>query len=72
VSDEHGNVPATGVGADASHPTTTEVRIELQPVPTGTKMTLTHVGVAAESPGAAGWAMALNKLAATLASHTRH
>ena len=33
-----------------------------------TKMVLTHVGVPAGSPGAAGWAMAVEKLGALLAA----
>ena len=67
MSDEHGNVltPAD-LGMPEGHPATTEVRIELQDVGGRTKMVLTHAGIPAESPGAAGWAMALDKLAAHL------
>ncbi len=65
--DEHGNViSAEQMGMPAGHPTTTEVRMELEPVDEGTKMLLTHIGVPADSPGAAGWAMALAKLAARI------
>jgi uncharacterized protein YndB with AHSA1/START domain len=63
MSDEHGRVlsPAeTGLPAD--HPATTEVRVELEPHEQGTRMLLTHVGIPAGSPGAAGWAMALDQL----------
>jgi uncharacterized protein YndB with AHSA1/START domain len=56
------------VAAPAGHPSTTEVRVELTAVDGGTRMVLTHVGVPAGSPGAAGWAMALEKLAAHLAT----
>jgi hypothetical protein len=49
-----------------SHPTTTEVRVELEDIGGRTKMVLTHLGIPADSPGAAGWTMALNKLAAHL------
>lgn len=67
MSDEHGNVmSAEQMGMPAGHPTTTEVRMELEPVDEGTKMVLTHIGVPADSPGAAGWAMALAKLAARI------
>jgi hypothetical protein len=52
---------------DASHPLTTEVRVELQELDGGRKMVLTHVGIPADSPGAVGWAMALDKLAERLA-----
>jgi hypothetical protein len=34
-------------------------------------MVLTHAGVPADSPGAAGWRMALDKLAAHVAAQTR-
>jgi uncharacterized protein YndB with AHSA1/START domain len=67
MSDENGNVmSAEQLGMPEGHPTTTEVSVELEKVDGGTKMVLTHVGVPAESPGAAGWAMALDKLAARL------
>jgi len=46
----------------------TEVRVELDEVDGRTRMVLTHVGVAGDSPGAAGWAMALDKLAAYAAT----
>jgi Activator of Hsp90 ATPase homolog 1-like protein len=48
------------------HPPTTEVRVELENLGGRTKMVLTHAGIPADSPGAAGWAMALDKLAARL------
>jgi uncharacterized protein YndB with AHSA1/START domain len=70
MSDEHGNVlsPAE-IGMPEGHPTTTEVRVQLEDVGGRTKMVLTHVGIAEGSPGAAGWTMALDKLAAYLGSH---
>jgi hypothetical protein len=51
------------MGMPEGHPTTTEVRIELTTVGGRTKMVMTHVGIPADSPGAAGWTMALDKLA---------
>jgi hypothetical protein len=33
-------------------------------------MVMTHTGIPAGSPGAAGWAMALDKLAARVAAHS--
>lgn len=67
MSDENGNVGSPEqMGMPEGHPTTTEVRVEIQPVAGGTRMVLTHEGISAESPGAAGWAMALDKLAAHL------
>jgi uncharacterized protein YndB with AHSA1/START domain len=70
ISDEHGNVlqPAD-MGMPPGHPVTTEVRVELENVGGRTKMVVTHVGIPAESPGAAGWGMALDKLAARLDAH---
>ncbi|MGB3829217.1 MAG: SRPBCC domain-containing protein [Ornithinimicrobium sp.] len=72
MSDENGTVKTPEqVGMPEGHPTTTEVTVEIEEVTAGTKMVLTHVGVPAESPGAAGWAMALDKLAAHLAEAQR-
>jgi len=67
MSDAHGNVmTAEQLGMPAGHPTTTEVHVELEPAPTGTRMTLTHIGIPAGSPGDVGWTMALDKLDAHL------
>ena len=49
--------------AAAGHPGTTEVRVELTGLGDRTRIVLTHVGVPAGSPGATGWATALDKLA---------
>ncbi len=70
MCDEDGNVlsPAD-MGMPAGHPATTTVTVELQEVGGRTNMVLTHAGVPADSPGAAGWAMALNKLAAHVEAH---
>ncbi len=54
------------LGMPEGHPTTTEVRVELERLDGGTRMVLTHTGVPADSPGAAGWSMALDKLAVHL------
>ena len=43
---------------------TTEVRVDLESVGGRTTMVMTHAGIPADSPGAAGWTMALDKLAA--------
>ena len=63
MSDPEGNVlsPAQ-MGMPEDHPETTEIIVELTPAGAGTKMVMTHVGVPADSPGAAGWNMALDKL----------
>ena len=65
VSDENGNVlsPAD-MGMPEGHPVRTEVRVELENVGGRTKMVMTHAGIPSDSPGATGWTMALDKLAA--------
>jgi uncharacterized protein YndB with AHSA1/START domain len=65
MSDENGNVLSpSDMGMPQGHPTTTEVSVELEDVGSRTKMVMTHAGVPKDSPGAAGWAMAFDKLAA--------
>jgi uncharacterized protein YndB with AHSA1/START domain len=49
--------------ADA-HPTATEVRVELEDLGDRTRMVMTHQGIPPGSPGATGWTMAFDKLAA--------
>ena len=44
------------------HPESTNVIVELEAVGATTKMTMTHEGVPADSPGAMGWNMAFDKL----------
>ena len=65
MSDEHGTVlsPAE-LGMPEGHPTTTEVTVELEDLGDRTRLVLTHAGIPADSPGAVGWTMALDKLAA--------
>lgn len=71
ASDENGNVlsPAD-MGMPEDHPVTTTVTVELQDLEGRTKMVMTHAGIPADSPGAAGWAMALDKLAARVHGKT--
>jgi uncharacterized protein YndB with AHSA1/START domain len=72
ISDENGNVLSPSeMGMAEGHPTTTEVRVQLEDLGGRTKMVLTHVGIPEGSPGAAGWTMALDKLAAYLGSHVQ-
>jgi uncharacterized protein YndB with AHSA1/START domain len=68
MSDENGNVTSPqDAGMPPGHPMTTEVRVELTDIGGGrTKMVMSHAGVPGDSPGAAGWAMALDKLAARI------
>jgi uncharacterized protein YndB with AHSA1/START domain len=67
MADEDGNV-SSPPGTPPSHPMTTEVRVELENVGGHTRMVMTHAGIPGDSAGAAGWAMALDKLAARLAA----
>ncbi|HKJ12857.1 MAG TPA: SRPBCC domain-containing protein [Ornithinimicrobium sp.] len=63
IADAEGNVKsAVELGMPESHPTVTEVRVELQTVDSGTHMVMTHVGVPPDSPGAAGWTTAVDAL----------
>ena len=48
------------------HPAT-EVRVEFEDLGNRTRMVLVHVGIPKDSPGAAGWEMALDKFASQLA-----
>jgi uncharacterized protein YndB with AHSA1/START domain len=66
MTDADGNL-VTPPGASDGHPATTEVRVELEANGDATSMTLTHVGIPADSPGAIGWTMAFDKLTTALA-----
>jgi uncharacterized protein YndB with AHSA1/START domain len=55
-----------GIASGDDH--ATEVRVELSEVAEGTRVAMTHVGIPSDSPGAVGWQMAFDKLAAHLAS----
>jgi uncharacterized protein YndB with AHSA1/START domain len=71
MSDENGNaLPPSAMGMPEGHPMTTEVRVELADVGGRTKLVMTHSGIPAGSPGAAGWTMALDKLAARVEEHS--
>jgi uncharacterized protein YndB with AHSA1/START domain len=72
MADENGNVvPPSEIGMPAGHPTTTQVLVELDDLGGRTRMTMTHLGIAEDSPGAAGWVMALDKLTAHVAAQPR-
>ena len=58
------------MGMPEGHPDTTEVTVELEAVGDRTKMVMTHAGVPSDSPGAVGWQMAFDKLAARLRDHS--
>ena len=70
--DETGRVlsPAE-MGMPDGHAVTTEVVVELEDLGDRTRMVMTHRGVPADSPGAMGWNMALDKLEAYVAERSR-
>ena len=71
IADEHGNpISPESLGMPPKTPGTTEVTIVLKEVNGGTRVTLTHAGVPAESGAAQGWNAALAKLAAELRAPT--
>lgn len=64
MSDAEGNVlSAADMGMPEGHPTVTEVTVALEDLGGKTRVVLTHAGIPADSPGAMGWNMALDKLA---------
>lgn len=73
ISDENGNaMSAAEMGVPEGHPATTVVRVELEQLDGSvTKMVMTHSGIPGDSPGAAGWAMAFDKLAARVTMASR-
>ncbi len=67
MSDPDGNVVSPeAMGMPGGHPEVTEVTVELADVDGRTRMVMTHAGIPADSPGAMGWNMALDKLEAHL------
>jgi len=69
MSDEHGTVlSAAQAGLPDGTPTTTEIAVDLEDLDGATRMVMTHAGIPPESPGAAGWNMAFDKLAVRLGS----
>jgi uncharacterized protein YndB with AHSA1/START domain len=69
MADENGYLIApSDMGMPEGHPVTTEIRVELDAVGGRTQMVMTHVGIPKDSPGAAGWAMAFNKLTALVST----
>ncbi len=59
---------AEQLGMPAGAPVETTVVVELTDLGGRTGMVMTHVGVPADSPGAQGWQMAIDKLEARVAS----
>jgi uncharacterized protein YndB with AHSA1/START domain len=67
IADERGNaISPESLGMPPKTPGTTEVTVVLEEVDGGTRVTLTHAGVPAESGAARGWNAAFDKLALLL------
>lgn len=69
MADAEGNVVGPdhyGMPADAQ-PLETVITVILEDLGNKTRMTMTHAGIPAGSPGEMGWNMAFDKLAANLA-----
>lgn len=69
MADADGNaMTAEQMGMPAGTPTETSIVVELEDLGAArTKMTVTHIGVPADSPGGQGWAMAIEKMEARVA-----
>ena len=68
MADADGNaMTAEQMGMPAGAPVETSIIVQLEDLGARTKMTLTHVGVPADSPGGQGWAMAIDKMEARVA-----
>jgi uncharacterized protein YndB with AHSA1/START domain len=71
MADESGNlVSPSEMGMPEGHPVTTEIRVELEGVGGRTRMVMTHAGIPKDSPGAAGWTMAFDKLVRLVTTHS--
>lgn len=68
-ADENGNaISPADMGMPPGYPAVTEVIVILESQDSGTKMTMTHVGIPAGSPGEGGWNQAFDKLADYISS----
>lgn len=69
MADADGNVVSPAeMGMPGDHPKVTEITVTFEDLGGRTHMVMTHAGIAAESPGAMGWNMALDKLEQLLAA----
>lgn len=63
MSDEQGNhLPPSAMGMPGDEPHITTVSVRLTELGNSTQMVMTHAGIPADSPGATGWNMAIEKL----------
>ncbi len=68
MADAEGNaITSEQMGMPAGAPMETAIMVELEDQGDRTRMVMTHIGVPADSPGAQGWAMAIDKMEARVA-----
>ncbi len=68
MADANGNLmTAEQMGMPAGAHMETSIVVELVDLGDRTKMTMTHIGVPADSPGGQGWTMAIDKMQARVA-----
>ena len=68
MADADGNtLTAETMGMPPGTPMETSIVVELEDLGPRTKMTMTHIGIPADSPGGQGWAMAIQKMEARVA-----
>lgn len=71
MCDENGTpTPPEAMGMPPETDMATTVIVDLASADGSTTMTMTHVGVPADSPGAQGWGMAIDKLDAHLSAQS--
>jgi uncharacterized protein YndB with AHSA1/START domain len=70
MADADGNLmTAEQMGMPPGAHMETSIVVELEDLGEQTKMIMTHIGIPADSPGAQGWAMAIDKLETRIAEH---
>jgi uncharacterized protein YndB with AHSA1/START domain len=63
MADADGNaMTAEQMGMPAGAPMETSIIVELEDLGEQTKMTMTHIGIPADSPGGQAWTMAIDKM----------
>ena len=68
MADAHGHpMTAEQMGLPSGAHMETSIVVDLEDLGDCTKMTMTHIGVPADSPGGQGWATAINKMEARVA-----
>ena len=69
MADADGNtMTAEQLGMPVGTPVQTSIVVDLEDLGLRTKMTVSHIGVPADSPGGQGWAMAIDQLEARAAA----